>query len=262
MKIDSDKVAEFWDRQAAEHPERAGMLGVMGPAGARYRTEAEWAHFLRIVTPRPEWSVLDLGCGAGRWDFQLAPRVRFIRGVDVSARMIALAEAERARRGFINLVFEQASLLDYPPAEQYDLIYFSSVLNHLADEDVGRAVARLAAALHPGGRLLSRDTVRPAGREVREGDYPIIYRPLDQYTAPFQAAGFKLAYRAESFRWPRGEGLLQRVCPAPWQERRPGLSLAALKGLDGLARLAAGMKLVRSGPDPEYRHLFMLFERE
>jgi SAM-dependent methyltransferase len=262
MKLDYGKVEEFWDRQAAAAPERAGMLGVLGPAGARYRTQAEWAHLLRVVAPRPEWAVLELGCGAGRWAFLLAPRVRFIRGLDVSGRMIELAEAERARRGLANVAFERGSLPDYAPPEQYDLIYFSSLLNYLTDDDARRAVARMAAALRPGGVLLSRDTVRPAGREVREGEYPIVYRPLDEYTAPFREAGFRLSYQAESFRWPRGEGWLQRVCPPRRQERWPRLSLAALEGLDALVRLLAGMKLVRSDAAPEYRHLLMRFERE
>ena len=259
--VDYKKVEEFWDRQAEEDPDQAGILGTRGPTAARFRADAEWRSFLRLVPPQKNWDILELGCGAGRWCFRLAPRVRFVRGVDLSREMIKLAAAEKIKHRMENVSFQKASLLDFSPPETYDLIYFSGVLNHIHDAEIEPLLQRLLPALKPGGRILSRDSVRPEGRKVMTGEYPIIYRTLAEYSAPFQTAGFKLTSYQESFLWPRAEERFARLFSRDFQRGHPRLSMAGFVGLEYLARFLVQAGYLQPLSPRELLHLFMLFER-
>jgi SAM-dependent methyltransferase len=59
--------------------------------------------FLRIVNARPEWSVLDVGCGAGTLASPLAKIVRRVTAIDFSPAMIALLEKHKEAAGICNV---------------------------------------------------------------------------------------------------------------------------------------------------------------
>jgi 2-polyprenyl-3-methyl-5-hydroxy-6-metoxy-1,4-benzoquinol methylase len=59
--------------------------------------------FLRIVNAQPEWSVLDVGCGAGTLASPLAKMVRQVTAIDFSPAMIALLEEHNEPREFAML---------------------------------------------------------------------------------------------------------------------------------------------------------------
>ncbi|MDR3089770.1 MAG: class I SAM-dependent methyltransferase [Desulfobulbaceae bacterium] len=54
------------------------------------KTSPYAASFLRLLEPLPDWSVLDVGCGAGTLALPLAPLVKRITAIDLSERMIEL----------------------------------------------------------------------------------------------------------------------------------------------------------------------------
>ncbi len=260
--LEYNKIEEYWDKNAANFAEKAGMPdNFSGPMGALYRTRREWRHFLKIVSPRPDWVVLDMGCGAGRWDFPLASMVKFIRAVDLSANMIGLAEKEKEKRGISNIEFVKSSIMDFDPPEKYDLIYLSGMLNFLEDEDVEKAFARIIPALKTGGQLLSRDGIRPAGRKVRGGDYPVIHRPLEEYTAFFEKEGFCLKYDADSYVRPRADERFNKTFSREWQLAHPRIGSAVFEALEYLAQALVKTGFLAPLPPSEYRHMFLLFER-
>ena len=59
--------------------------------------------FLRIVNAQPEWSVLDVGCGAGTLASPLAKMVRQVTAIDFSPAMIALLEEHNEAAGIRNV---------------------------------------------------------------------------------------------------------------------------------------------------------------
>jgi SAM-dependent methyltransferase len=104
--------------------------------------------------------VLDLGTGAGHTAFAFAPRCAEVVGIDVTPEMIAVAQAEAARRGLANVRFEEADAAALPFDDgKFDLVLSRHCAHHFAEP---RAVLREARrVLRPGGRFLLLDTVAP-----------------------------------------------------------------------------------------------------
>lgn len=114
-------------------------------AGQRLRPALDL--IARVPVEHPQ-TVVDLGCGTGnatrilrsRW-----PRAR-ITGVDGSPQMLA-----EARKGEVDIVWEQSQLGAWNPAEQYDLVFSNAALHWLDDHPA--LFGRLAANVTAGGVL-------------------------------------------------------------------------------------------------------------
>lgn len=199
----SKEVASFWDKVARDHqldPAGAGMLGPQNAFAIILRAREEERHFAEIVKLRPDMNVLEVGTGGGRWSFFLAKHVHRVTGIDISSEMINLAEKERQARNLTNIKFETRDLLSLPDKAEYDLIYFSSMLQYLSDEELAAALDKANKLLKTGGVIISRDTVQLAQRVIKSGDYPVIYRNADEYKDAFQPAGFSCTYVARSYK--------------------------------------------------------------
>lgn len=110
----------------------------------------------RVVIDRMELAgdetVLDAGCGSGRVTQALVerlPRGRVI-AVDSSPAMVEIARRLLGERVEVRL----ADLLELELAEPVDAILCTATLHWIDDHD--RVLARLFAALVPGGRLMAQ----------------------------------------------------------------------------------------------------------
>ncbi|WP_158235425.1 bifunctional 2-polyprenyl-6-hydroxyphenol methylase/3-demethylubiquinol 3-O-methyltransferase UbiG [Caulobacter sp. FWC2] len=119
---------------------------------ARYRRGgfARRRRFLEteILAPLPisgRW--LDAGCGAGDFTHWLAARGAQARGLDASAAMIAAA-----RVGSPATRFDQGLVEQLTDSAVYDGALCLSVLEYV--DDPKTALARLSAAIRPGGHLI------------------------------------------------------------------------------------------------------------
>ena len=101
--------------------------------------------------------VLDLGCGAGHAvtvAAQAFPASRFV-GLDIDGRVVAAAQAERARLALGNAAFAVADAAMLPPHPQFDVITaFDAVHDQRCPQEVLR---RVRAALAPGGVFIMVD---------------------------------------------------------------------------------------------------------
>lgn len=120
------------------------------------------------VSPEIQWGrAFDFGCGVGRLSAALATRFREVVGVDISARMIALARQHHA--AVENLTFVRnmrADLQAFSPGS-FDLVYSLITLQHLPPPLIRAYLCDFARICRPGGVLLfqlpSRELPRRRG---------------------------------------------------------------------------------------------------
>src|SRR5262249_31789668 len=96
-----------------------------------------------------------LGSARGDVCFLLAPRARKAVGIDASDRAVALAEAERARRGLENIRFVRGDVADLAPIPDasIDVAGAFDLLEHVDDATVRAMLGALRRGLRPGGFL-------------------------------------------------------------------------------------------------------------
>lgn len=97
--------------------------------------------------------ILDAGCGTGRVAIELARRGYVCVGADVDASMLAEAEKAAPELRWVRSDLASLELEDEAP---FDLVVCAgNVVPLLAEGTEAEAVARMAACLRPGGRLVA-----------------------------------------------------------------------------------------------------------
>lgn len=99
-------------------------------------------------------NILDFGCGPGTKAFHFAEDVKSVQGIDISTKMIEMANKHASEKKITNVSFEQTSLFDEKfEKESFDVITAFSVLHVL--DDLPQTVERVIELLKPGGLFIS-----------------------------------------------------------------------------------------------------------
>lgn len=88
-----------------------------------------------LAPQKAPWSVLDIGCGSGRYGIALAHEgaVRAV-GLDFSVRMVELACREAAKAGLADrCTFEVCEFLDYAGREPFEVVLAMGYFDYLRD---------------------------------------------------------------------------------------------------------------------------------
>ncbi|WP_375177685.1 class I SAM-dependent methyltransferase [Marinobacter mobilis] len=134
----------FWDKSAT----RYAKSPVRDEQTYRKKIALTQAYF------KPDWSVLEFGCGTGSTAILHAPHVRHIVATDISDRMLEIAERKAREAGVDNIAFQQGTLATVSlDAGSFDAVLGLNVL-HLID-DLDAELARVHGLLKPGGIFVS-----------------------------------------------------------------------------------------------------------
>lgn len=160
-------------------------------------------NLLQVVSDVTGLAVLDAGCGEGVVARYLAERGATVVGIDISARLIELAQVQQTEPSISYAVHDLSRPLPYY-AHAFDLVVSNLVLNDVADY-VGFA-ATLAAVTKTQGRIILSLT-NPYSAVMRqkvesyfdsgmatpyawgEGQVFFYHRTMQEYIAAFCNAG-------------------------------------------------------------------------
>lgn len=109
---------------------------------------------LQVVPPRPEWQVLDVGCGTGTGLAQYSEAGCAGVGVDVSAAMLEKAASRLGDQAELHLT--EGDCLPFKD-DRFDLVMTSMVLHEVPADERQEFVTEMARVARPEGRLLFTD---------------------------------------------------------------------------------------------------------
>lgn len=163
---------------------------------------------LRVVAPRPEDRIVELGSAKGDITFLLARHAREVIGVDAADEALAMAEAERARLGLTNVSWRKADVAALHGIESgsVDAVAAIDLVEHIDDPTLVAMLAECRRVLKPGGRLglytpdRAHYVERLKAHDFILKQFPqhIAVRFVDAYTSLLAAAGFEISLRSFS----------------------------------------------------------------
>jgi ubiquinone/menaquinone biosynthesis C-methylase UbiE len=174
----------FFDRSVARNEEASVAAYSLGDSAILARTAAEVVdRFADWGLLGPERATLEIGCGIGRMQAALSPRVAEAYGIDISPKMVEVSRRRCA--GLPNVSFAVTSgrdLADFP-AERFDLVYAVDSFPYV----------------HQAGAAVVESHFHEAARVLRDGgEFVILHFSYRDNTAADRAEIRKLS-RAAGF---------------------------------------------------------------
>jgi len=136
--------ARFWDKIADRYARRP------------VSDEDAYQKKLRVTRQylRPHMEVLEFGCGTGSTAIAHAPFVKHVQAIDISARMIEIAQGKADAGDIGNVTFECAAIDDFSAPEQsFDAVLGLSILHLVENRD--EVISKVHKTLKPGGVFVS-----------------------------------------------------------------------------------------------------------
>jgi ubiquinone/menaquinone biosynthesis methyltransferase len=191
-----------------------------------YGRDQQWKRrLIATAAIEPGERVLDLACGTGDLAFAAAARGAKVIGLDLTPRMLQLAQAAQARApgaatATSLTLFTVGDMMSLPVADaSIDVITTGYGLRNVPVLD--DAIREIHRVLVPGGRLLSLDFNRPTSAPLRAAY--LAYLTVVGSTVGWALHGDPDTYRyiPESIkRYPGAEAVVHRLRAAGFREAR------------------------------------------
>ena len=185
---------KFWDKIADKYSKQP------------IADEAAYEKKLKVTQEylKPDWSILEFGCGTGGTAIIHAPHVKQIRAIDISSEMIKIAQGKADAEDINNITFEQLTIEELEAEDcTYDAVLGLSILHLL--EDKKSAIAKVYQMLKPGGIFVTSTTcmgdayswfkfIAPIGKAL--GFFPVVKIFTAQHLIEsLTDAGFAIDYQ-------------------------------------------------------------------
>jgi SAM-dependent methyltransferase len=146
----------------------------------RLQNEA-WSKSLARCGIAPSSSVLDVGCGTGRWLARYQKRQLLPVGLDATAGMLKRAASRNLSCPLVVAVAQRLPFRD----QTFSFVSAVTVIQHIPPSEQRESLQEMARVLKPGGHLLLIDLIR--------GDGPHIFpRSPSSWIAEASSAGLSL----------------------------------------------------------------------
>jgi len=163
--------ASLWVNRFTDFAHRLGMRKVFAVL------ESEWGSLAKR-------SVLDLGCGRGRWSKEYAARGAVVTGVDISQEAINILAGEMPQHRFIA---QDVTALSFPDGN-FDVVNSVTVLQHMPEWKQRIALSLAARWVKCGGYLVLFENILGF-------DAPHVFpHRTDEWIAMVEGNGLKCAY--------------------------------------------------------------------
>ena len=189
----------FWEKMA----ERYSKSPVADEAAYQKKLRVTREYF------RPDMEVLEFGCGTGSTAIIHSPYVKHIQAIDISSKMIEIAQGKADAKNIGNITFERSTIDAFTaPDQTFNAVLGHSILHLLDNTNV--VIAKVYKMLKPGGVFVSSTACVGDTMKYFKFITPIlkiIGLRLNVFTtkeleAGFSAAGFEIDYQWQ----PPGKG--------------------------------------------------------
>jgi trans-aconitate 2-methyltransferase len=156
------------------------------------------AELIDLLKPVAGETIVDLGCGTGQLTVRIAESGCQTIGIDSDPAMLA-----QARMNYPKLTFQLADARSFALDSPADAVFSNAALHWVRDAD--EAVARVWAALRPGGRFVAEFGSRGNIAQilaatldaVPAASNPWYFPSLGQYAALLEQHGFRVTHGFE-----------------------------------------------------------------
>jgi SAM-dependent methyltransferase len=195
--IDSESVKIFWDNNARKDASlKSVLLGYdFGKNSADLHNQKEAKIVLDFIGTGKK-TVLDIGCGIGRWAYNLKSIIEEYDGIDFSEEFVKAARNNF--EGFDKIRFHPMSATNIDAAklrETYDVVIVSEVSMYINDDVLDKLYYYINNFTRGGALLYIQDTtslletrltLKDFNSKELKTKYHVIYRTRDEYEALFK----------------------------------------------------------------------------
>ena len=144
MEMIMNQPSKFWDKIADRYAKKP------------VSDEAVYQKKLQITREylRSDMELLEFGCGTGSTAITHAPFVKHIQAIDLSSRMIEIAQGKADANNVRNVTFKRSGIDEFNVSDQtFDAVLGLSILHLLENKE--EVIAKVYKMLKPGGIFVS-----------------------------------------------------------------------------------------------------------
>lgn len=189
-----DRSVKFWDRIAEGYAKKP----VADEASYQKKLQVTRTYF------NPDMEVLEFGCGTGSTAIVHAPYVQHILAIDISAKMIEIAQDKAEAQNIENITFQKSTIEEFSVSDRtFDMVLGLSILHLLKNKE--EVIAKVHKILKPGGLFVTSTVclgdnmkwfkiVDPIGKFLGLFPYVEVFT-VQELSQSLTAGGFAIDYQ-------------------------------------------------------------------